>query len=51
LNPRTLSFKVLQGGLGLGLAIAKELAEAHGGKIEAKSIYGKGSTFTVFIPI
>jgi two-component system sensor histidine kinase BaeS len=44
-------YKVSEGGLGLGLAIAKELAEAHGGKIEAKSIYGKGSTFTVFIPI
>ena len=43
-------YKVSDGGLGIGLSIAKELAEAHGGKIETKSVYGKGSTFTVFIP-
>lgn len=43
-------YKVSEGGLGLGLAIAKELTETHGGKIEAKSVYGKGATFTVFIP-
>jgi two-component system sensor histidine kinase BaeS len=43
-------YKVSEGGLGLGLSIAKELAEAHGGRIEAKSTYGKGSSFTVFIP-
>src|SRR3972149_3643353 len=44
-------YKVSEGGLGIGLAIAKELADAHGGKIEAKSVYGKGATFTVFIPL
>jgi len=44
-------YKVSEGGLGIGLAIAKELADAHGGKIEAKSVYGEGSTFTVFIPL
>jgi two-component system sensor histidine kinase BaeS len=44
-------YKVSEGGLGIGLAIAKELADAHGGKIEAKSVYGKGSTFTVFLPL
>lgn len=38
------------GGLGLGLAIVKELVEAHSGRIEARSEYGKGSTFTVFLP-
>jgi two-component system sensor histidine kinase BaeS len=43
-------YKISEGGLGIGLSIAKELAEAHGGKIEARSMYGKGSTFTVFIP-
>jgi len=44
-------YKVSEGGLGLGLSITKDLAEAHGGRIEGKSVYGKGATFTVFIPI
>jgi two-component system sensor histidine kinase BaeS len=39
------------GGLGIGLTIVKELAEAHGGSIEAKSIQGKGSEFSVFLPM
>src|ERR1051326_8756500 len=38
-------------GLGLGLAIAKELVEMHGGSIAATSDgRGKGSTFTVTLP-
>ncbi len=38
-------------GLGLGLAIAKELVEMHGGSIAAASGgRGKGSTFTVTLP-
>jgi signal transduction histidine kinase len=39
------------GGLGLGLWIAREFVEAHGGKIRVESAAGKGSTFTVELPI
>ncbi|MBO4374309.1 MAG: response regulator [Lachnospiraceae bacterium] len=37
-------------GTGLGLAISRELVTKMNGRIDASSVYGKGSTFTVLIP-
>ena len=39
------------GGVGLGMAIAKYIADSHGGKIEVESQVGKGTTITVTIPL
>jgi signal transduction histidine kinase len=38
-------------GMGLGLAICKRVVEAHGGKISVESVVGKGTVFTIIIPI
>ena len=38
-------------GSGLGLALTKQLVELHNGRIQVESIKGKGSAFTIFIPI
>jgi heavy metal sensor kinase len=40
-----------EGGSGLGLSIAQYIAEVHGGRIEAESELGKGSTFRVWLPL
>eukprot|EP00928_Gymnodinium_smaydae_P061779 TRINITY_DN4578_c0_g1_i2.p1 TRINITY_DN4578_c0_g1~~TRINITY_DN4578_c0_g1_i2.p1 ORF type:complete len:680 (+),score=93.12 TRINITY_DN4578_c0_g1_i2:139-2040(+) len=37
-------------GIGLGLAVCKEIAELHGGSLRVQSVVGQGSTFTVSLP-
>lgn len=38
-------------GAGLGLTLVRHIAEAHGGRVAVNSTPGKGSTFSLFIPL
>ena len=38
-------------GSGLGLGLAREWAERHGGRVEAASLPGEGATFTIVLPL
>jgi two-component system NtrC family sensor kinase len=44
-------FTTTDGGTGLGLPAVRRIARAHGGRIEVRSTGGKGSTFTIHLPV
>ncbi len=39
------------GGTGIGLALAKQILDAHGSNIKVKSVLGKGSSFEFLLPV
>jgi two-component system NtrC family sensor kinase len=43
--------KAVGKGTGLGLSISYKIIEQHGGKISVNSVVGKGTTFTIVLPL
>ncbi|HEY0348302.1 MAG TPA: ATP-binding protein, partial [Pyrinomonadaceae bacterium] len=44
-------FTTTKGGTGLGLPAVRRIARAHGGRVEAASTPGTGSTFRIHLPL
>lgn len=40
-----------QGGTGLGLALCRQVVESHRGRVRVESVLGKGTTFTIKLPL
>lgn len=47
----SMYFSTKSGGTGIGLYVARSVVESHGGRIEVESVPGKGTCFTVSLPI
>ncbi|WP_460432765.1 hybrid sensor histidine kinase/response regulator transcription factor [Arachidicoccus ginsenosidivorans] len=46
-----LPYQMVNAGSGIGLSITQEFVRLHGGRIEVSSLEGKGSCFTVYLPL